>query len=247
MLKFFQKTPAAALPDLSILGIDLHSHLLPGIDDGAPDLKTALQLIRALHELGYRQIYTTPHVMSDFYPNGRRTILKKKEEVLNALEPLGLDLKFGAAAEYYLEPNFANMLKSEPLLTLPGNRVLVEMSFHRPYSELHRIIFDLQMKGYQPILAHPERYPYYNKAEDYETLKSIGCALQLNLLSLSGYYGKSVQTAAKTILNLGLVDFIGTDLHHARHVENLQEALSHEAIIDALQNHTFKNHLLQTD
>ncbi len=238
------KTPPSPLPDFSILGADLHSHLLPGIDDGAPDLETSLALIQQLQQLGFQRIFTTPHVMADIYPNSKNQILRKRDEVQDALDELGIDIEFGAAAEYYIDPNFAGMLKGEQLLTLPGNRVLVEMSFHQPYRNLHNILFDLQMKGYHPILAHPERYPYYRTADDYENLKAMGCALQINLLSLTGYYGKPVQSAAKTILGLGLADFLATDLHHARHAANLQQALSHEWVVKTLQATVFQNNLI---
>ncbi len=238
------KTPPSPLPDFSILGADLHSHLLPGIDDGAPDLETSLALIQQLQQLGFQRIFTTPHVMADIYPNSKNQILRKRDEVQDALDELGIDIEFGAAAEYYIDPNFAGMLKGEQLLTLPGNRVLVEMSFHQPYRNLHNILFDLQMKGYHPILAHPERYSYYRTADDYENLKAMGCALQINLLSLTGYYGKPVQSAAKTILGLGLADFLATDLHHARHAANLQQALSHEWVVKTLQATVFQNNLI---
>jgi len=244
MFNLFKKTPPPTMPDFSILGTDLHSHLLPGIDDGAPDLETSIDLIQALQNLGFRRIFTTPHVMADIYPNSRSLILRKRDEVQQALAELGMDVEFDAAAEYYLDPNFAGMLKGEHLLTLPGNRVLVEMSFYQAYRDLHRIIFDLQMKGYHPILAHPERYPYYRSGDDYENLKAMGCALQINLLSLTGYYGKPVQSAAKTILDLGLADFLATDLHHVRHAANLKQALSHELLVKALQEHTFQNQIL---
>ncbi len=241
MFNLFKKPSTSSLPDFSALGTDLHSHLLPGIDDGAPDLASSLELILALQQIGFRKLFTTPHVMSGFYPNTRDTILRKKEEVQEALSELGIDIEFGAAAEYYLDETFADLLKKEPLLTLPGNRVLVEMSFHQPYPDLHRVIFDMQMKGYQPILAHPERYPYFRSVEDYENLSTMGCALQLNLLSLTGYYGKPVQSAAKTILHAELADFLATDLHHVRHAELLQQALSHELVVKALQTMSFQN------
>ena len=244
MFNLFKKNPTPTLPDFSVLGADLHSHLLPGIDDGAPDLETSLALIAEMQALGFRKIFTTPHVMPGFYPNTRDLILRKRDEVQESLEELGMELEFGAAAEYYLDESFAALLRNETLLTLPGNRVLVEMSFHQPLPDLHRLIFDLQMKGYHPILAHPERYPFYRSAGDYENLKAMGCALQINLLSLAGYYGKPVQTAAKTILGLGLADFLATDLHHARHAENLRAALSHELVVSALRDNVFQNGML---
>jgi len=245
MFNLFKTSPPPTLPDFSILGTDLHSHLLPGIDDGAPDLETSLALIQELQTLGFQRIFTTPHVMSDIYPNSRNQILRKRDEVQEALDELGIEIEFDAAAEYYLDPNFAGMLKGERLLTLPGDRVLVEMSFYQPYRDLHRLLFDLQMKGYHPILAHPERYPYYRTAEDYENLKAMGCALQVNLLSLTGYYSKPIQSAAKTILDLGIADFLATDLHHTRHAENLRQALSHELVVKTLQASVFQNDLLK--
>lgn len=244
MFKLFSHPP---LPDFSQLDADLHSHLLPGIDDGAPDLNTSLELIQGLKNLGFRRIYTTPHVMSDIYPNTRSLILRKRDEVQEALEALGMEMTFDAAAEYYLDESFAHLLKTEALLSLPGNQVLVEMSFHRAFPDLHRIVFDLQMKGYRPILAHPERYPYYQTAEEFERLKSMGCALQINLLSLTGYYGKPAQSAAKTILQLGLADFLATDLHHARHAESLRKALSNELVVKTLKNYPFQNQHLDME
>ncbi len=245
MFNLFKAKPNQAILDFSRLGVDLHSHLLPGIDDGAPDLETSLNLIQGLQKLGFQRIFTTPHVMSDYYPNTRDLILRKQEEVQEAMEANGMDVAFGAAAEYYLDEHFVRLHQTEPLLTLPGNRVLIEMSFHRPYPDLHRVIFDLQMKGYLPILAHPERYPYYSQPDDYQNLKALGCSLQLNLLSLTGYYGRPIQAAAKTILGNGLADFLATDLHHDRHLSNLQTACSHELVVKTLQTQVFQNNLLK--
>jgi len=245
MFNFFKAKSNSETPDFSGLGTDLHSHLLPGIDDGAPDLETSLWLLKGLQDLGFQRVFTTPHVMSDYYPNTRDLILRKQAEVQEAMEALGIELEFGAAAEYYLDEHFVQLLQTEPLLTLPGNRVLIEMSFHRPYPDLHRVVFDLQMKGYQPILAHPERYPYYNRPEDYQNLKAIGCSLQINLLSITGYYGRPIQNAAKTILSEGLANFLATDLHHDRHLNNLQAARSHELVVKTLQTQSFQNNLLK--
>lgn len=240
MLQFFK--PTSALPDYSVLACDIHSHVLPGIDDGAPDLASALELVRGLRDLGFRQIFTTPHVMSDLYPNSRTLILRKRDELREALEEWGEgSVALDAAAEYFIDENFERLLKNELLLTLPDNHVLVEMSFHQAYPALHRVLFDLQMKGYRPILAHPERYPYYRSAEDFERLKALGCVFQLNLLSLTGYYGKSVQASAKTLLKCGCADFLASDLHHARHLESLQKALSHETVVAALTKNRFRN------
>lgn len=233
------------MPDFSGLGADMHSHLLPGIDDGAPDMETSLELIRSLVKLGYTRLYTTPHVMSELYPNTRDIIFQKRDAVLQAIENEAVKLeKFDAAAEYFIDENFVGLIKKEPLLTLPGNRVLVEMSTYQPYPALHQVLFDLQMKGYKPLLAHPERYRYYNSAEDFENLKLLGCEFQTNILSLSGYYNTAVQAAARTLLQHKLIDFLGTDLHHMRHLENLRQALSHKSLIQAVNDKPKNKELL---
>ena len=171
----------------------MHAHLLPGIDDGAPDMDTAMALIKSLTGMGYRRLYTTPHVMQEHYPNTREGILKKRDEVLQAIDNESIEIElFDAAAEYFIDETFVSLIKKEPLLTLPGNRVLVEMSFYQPFPELHRVLFDLQMKGYKPVLAHPERYRYFSTQEDFERIKQFGCEFQTNILSLTGYYNKLV-------------------------------------------------------
>jgi protein-tyrosine phosphatase len=242
--KFF-KNPDA-LPDFSALGVDIHSHLLPGIDDGAPDMETALQLIRGLLKLGYKRLYTTPHVIAELYPNTRDLILKKRDEVWQAIDAEGLELEyFDAAAEYMIDEQFVALMKREALLTLPGNRVLLEMVTYQPSLALHQVLFDLQMKGYKPVIAHPERYRYYSSAEDFENLKQLGCEFQTNILSLTGYYNKAIQANARTLLQHKLIDFLGTDLHHARHLENLTLALSHKSVIQALNNGLKNQALLQ--
>ncbi len=219
----------------------MHAHILPGIDDGAVDTETSLMLIRGLIDLGYKRLYATPHVMADLYPNTRDLILKKRDELFQAIDHAGIVLDcFGAAAEYMLDENFMALIGKEPLLTLPGNRVLVEMSSYQPSPALHQVLFDLQMKGYKPVLAHPERYRYYHSAEDFENLKQLGCEFQTNILSLTGHYNKAIQAAARILLKNKLIDFLGTDLHHARHLENLRNALSHKSVIEAT-SHNLKN------
>jgi tyrosine-protein phosphatase YwqE len=201
----------------------MHSHLLPGIDDGSPDIETSLQLIRSMMELGYTKFITTPHIMWDMYKNTSEIILGKLEIVRAAAKAEGLNVEINAAAEYFLDDYVAGLVKkNEPLLTVSGNMVLVEFSLANPSMSLKDILFDMQMQGYQPVIAHPERYIYleHNK-EFYEELKDIGCLFQLNLLSLGGYYGKSVNELAQYLIKKGHYDLIGTDLHHARHLEAL--------------------------
>jgi len=210
--------------DYSVLKTDIHSHLLPGIDDGAKDLETSLQLIRGMKELGYQKLITTPHIIWDMYRNTPAVINDNLELVQEAIKREGIEIEIHAAAEYFLDEHVEELLKTkEPLLTVSGNKVLVEFSMAFPSLNIKDILFDMQMHGYQPVIAHPERYIYLQQNKEfYRELKDIGCLFQLNLLALSGYYGRSVKDLAEYLLNNGFYDLVGTDLHHFRHLEELQ-------------------------
>ncbi|MBK8880528.1 MAG: hypothetical protein IPN74_19065 [Haliscomenobacter sp.] len=230
----FQKTPH--YPSYSVLGRDFHSHLLPGIDDGAKTMEDSLSLIRQMMELGFSQITTTPHINSEYYPNTREIILGKLEEVRAALREHQIPLELHAAAEYYLDDHFEGLLASgEPLLTVWDNFVLVEMSFFGAPPKLEEYIFRLRTKGYAPILAHPERYGFLHQDfGKYQRLKDLGCRFQLNILSLSGYYDRPVQQAAEKLVRLGMADYLCTDLHHQRHLDHLREALESKGVRKAM-------------
>lgn len=223
MFKLFSK-PSQSKPDYSMIGVDMHSHLLPGIDDGSPDMETSLKLIRGMMELGFTKFITTPHIMWDMYRNDRDIILAKLELVREAVQKEGLAVEINAAAEYFLDDHVAGLVKNnEPLLTVSGNLVLTEFSMAYPSHSLKDVLFDMQMQGYQPIIAHPERYIYLEQNKEfYEELKDIGCLFQLNILSLAGYYGKTVQELAQYLLKKGQYDLVGTDLHSFRHLDALQ-------------------------
>lgn len=232
-------------PDFSWLNADMHSHLLPAIDDGSTDIETSLELIKGFVDMGYKKIITTPHVLWGLYPNTTEIILKKTEEVRNALQGNGIHIEFRAAAEYFIDDHFAEELKKKhALLTLTGNMVLVEFSMLTPPLDLNEVLFEMQMQNYQPVLAHPERYTYLTrKKEVFDELKSAGCLFQLNLLSLSGYYGESVQSLAEMLLRKNYYDFAGTDLHHEKHLSALKRISSSQ--MKKLQDSgTIKNHLL---
>ena len=226
MFKFFSRSKtkeSSATADFSLLNTDMHSHLIPGVDDGARDIDSSLQLIRGMYELGYRKLITTPHIMGDMYKNTPEVILERLEWVRAAVKKEGLAIEINAAAEYFLDDYVASLLKdNEPLLKVSGNMVLVEFSMAYPSHSLKDILFEMQMQGYQPIIAHPERYIYleHNKGF-YEELKDIGCLFQLNILSLTTHYGKSVQELAHYLVKKNYYDLIGTDLHNLRNLEAL--------------------------
>lgn len=244
MRQFFSNLFSNPEPtDFSVLGTDMHSHLLPGLDDGVPSLDEALEVIEALGRLGYRRVITTPHVMSERYLNDSKTILEKAGEVKEAVRKAGIPVEFSAAAEYFIDDHFGELLEKDDLLPLDGSRlILVEMSFlHAPLS-LQKYMFDLQTRGYKPVLAHPERYPYYhNRLEEYKALKEMGCRFQVNMLSITGHYGLDIQQSAELLLRHKMVDFLGSDIHRARQAQTVRAALRSGHLEKTLRKYTFQN------
>jgi len=227
---------------LSFMETDIHSHLVPGIDDGVKDIATSLEFIEQLQEMGIKKIVTTPHIIMDRYPNSAATITPPFTQVKTALEEKGSDIAFSFAAEYYMDEQFEELIPSTPLLTLQNKLVLVEMSFMQAPPQLHQWLFALASHGYQPVLAHPERYGYYHaNISQYEQLKQQGCLLQLNLLSLTGYYGKHVQQAAEKLMAAGLPDLIGTDLHHEKHLHAIAGIAKNTKLRRVLDAYPFGN------
>ncbi|WP_129749374.1 CpsB/CapC family capsule biosynthesis tyrosine phosphatase [Flavobacterium beibuense] len=240
---FFSK-PKVALADLIPSDyVDIHSHLLPGIDDGAKDENDTLQLIDSLQGYGFSQFTATPHILPGVWNNTREGILKKEKSTLSFLKDNNISFPFKAAAEHLMDDTFVELFKSEQLLTLKENYVLVEMSYINPPINLYDILFELQVAGYKPVLAHPERYLFYHtKFDEYYKLKKAGCLFQLNLLSVTGYYGEGVLKTAERLLNEKLIDFTGSDTHHMRHAEAFKNKIpfkKHEPLIEALKNNAF--------
>jgi protein-tyrosine phosphatase len=202
----------------------MHSHLLPGIDDGAEDMKNSLELIKGMRELGYKKLITTPHIISDMYRNTPEIIKGKLAQVQEAVKNAGIDVEIKAAAEYFLDEYVEELLRNkEPLLTIKDNMVLTEFSMAYPPMNVKDVLFEMQMQGYQAIIAHPERYIYLERNKDfYSELRDAGCYFQLNLLSLGGHYGRSVVELAHYLLKNGFYNIVGTDLHHTGHLEGLQ-------------------------
>lgn len=231
----------AVKADFSFLGTDMHSHFIAGIDDGAQTLGDSVSLIRGMQEMGFKNIVTTPHIKFDHYPNTRETILNGLKEVRQALHENGVHIPVRAAAEYYIDDHFMQILEQEELLTIQGNELLVELSFMFEPLGLNEIMFKIQTKGYQPILAHPERYSFFHqKTEIFEQLKSRGVMLQLNTIALTGYYGKKVKDVAEELLLKGLYDYCGSDMHHPRHAETLNKVASLK-IFEELKRYPFRN------
>jgi tyrosine-protein phosphatase YwqE len=219
MLKWFSKKEEELEPlDFSILKTDIHSHFIPGIDDGSPDMETTISLIKEMQQLGFKKVITSPHVMSDFYQNTSETILSGLNKVRSELKAQSIPIEIEAAAEYYIDFEFEQKIGKEKFLTFGGNYILVELSFIEEPRNLFDIIFKLQLEGYKVVLAHPERYAYH-RMEDYNELKNRGVLLQMNLLSLIGYYSPQVQKKTEKLIEDNLVSFVGTDCHNMHHAE----------------------------
>ena len=242
MIHFFrQKNPYLIdlIPDNFV---DIHSHLLPGIDDGATSIEDTAHLIKGLENIGVKKFITTPHVMGEVWKNTSGEIKKKLSATIHELKIPNINERFKVAAEYMIDEEFRELFKKEQLLTLKENYVLVEMSYVSPSIQLYDILFELQTAGYQPIVAHPERYNFYHHSlDDYKKLKNIGCLFQLNMLSATGYYGEHVAKISNSLVKEGLIDFIGSDVHHTRHLEALYKKIvlkNYEYLTPVFQNNS---------
>ncbi|MDB5280378.1 MAG: hypothetical protein JWR61_5333 [Ferruginibacter sp.] len=243
MFDFFKSANKRTVYDTLPFTTDIHSHILPGIDDGSPDIDTSLQLVRGIYELGIRETVATPHVICDLYRNTPDTIHNALAQLTAACARNSMDIKITAAAEYMLDDYFVQLLKGPaPLLTIYNNIILTEQPFASPSPNVHRIAFEIVTSGYRPIMAHPERYHFYH--DDYSaygTLKDIGFLLQVNLLSLTGYYGKPVAKAARYLVENNLADLVGTDMHHTRHLDMLKDKKNLQTLNELLGKKKWNN------
>jgi tyrosine-protein phosphatase YwqE len=219
----YDDLPAPATANWGALGADMHSHFLPGIDDGAKNIDDSLLLLRTMADMGYKTIITTPHVMIDYYPNTTQTIQTALLAAQNVLKENNIDIQLRAAAEYYIDDYFTQLIEKEPLLTIHKNEVLVEFSMLYEPPMLGQALFSMQTNGYKPIIAHPERYMFFHRdLSKYSELKDRGCLLQLNMLSIAGYYGQNIKNVAEQLLAKGLYDYCGSDAHHEKHLAVLR-------------------------
>ncbi len=242
----YDHLPLPETPDWSVLGADMHSHFLPGIDDGAKDINDSLLLLKTMAELGYKTIITTPHIFVDYHPNTTETIGAALAITQQAIKENNIDITLRAAAEYYLDDYFSQLMDKEPLLAIYNNEVLVEFSMMFEPPDLAQTLFKMQTSGYKPIIAHPERYQFFHRNLDkYRELKDRGCLLQLNMLSIAGYYGAAVKTVAEQLLEKGMYDYCGSDAHHEKHLSVLR-AMACSRDYYKFANYPFLNSRLST-
>lgn len=237
MFSIFKKRNSVR--NIEWLSVDIHSHVLPGLDDGSPDVEESIKLINGLTELGYAKIYATPHIFTELYPNSPDTILPALTETQSAIKSANIPVELGAAAEYMLDDTF---LITEHLLTLPGKYVLIEMSYLTESPNMEQVTEDLMSQGYKVILAHPERYLYYHSNKSrLQRFKEMGVFFQLNLLAVTGNYGKSVKSSADYLLDKKLYDFASSDLHHDKHLAALTEVVLDGSLYSKLGGYPFLN------
>ncbi|SDC78206.1 tyrosine-protein phosphatase [Pedobacter soli] len=237
MFSFFNKKNK--ITDISWLGVDIHSHILPGIDDGSPDVETSVRFVKALSELGFEQLIATPHILKELYPNTKESIRIAKEGLQNALNKANVTTKLSTGAEYMVDQDFT---LDQALCPLDQKHLLIEMSYLSESPGISQTIFDIEIKGFKPILAHPERYTFYFRDRSrLKRFKEKGCLLQLNLLSVLGYYGKDVKQLAEVLLKEKMYDLAGTDLHHDKHLNVLRESILSGKLYDIIGCYNFKN------
>ncbi len=231
--------------NLAAIGTDMHSHLIPGIDDGVATMNQSIALIREMYDLGYSKIITTPHIQGEVYKNTPEIILAGLEEVRKAIKAEGINVQLEAAAEYLLDDQFTEKFQANNLLTFGDKHILVEMSYFSPHPNLFNFIFDLQIEGYKVILAHPERYSYwFNNFKKYEELKDRGVFFQLNAISLGGYYDVKVKKVAEKLVDANMIDFLGTDMHNASYMKGLEDVRFEKYLDKILSSGKIMNRIL---
>lgn len=224
---FGSKQPALGPADLSVLGCDVHSHFIPGIDDGAQTLEQSIELLTAMRELGYRKVITTPHSMADGYRNPPEKILGGLEKLRAEVRRVGLDMEVDAAAEYYLDHELEQRVLSGEVLTFGDRLLLFELPFISEPAILLSVVFQMQTQGYRPVLAHPERYSFwYTDFSKLEQLKERGVLFQLNMVALTGAYGPQARQVAERMIDAGYYELLGSDCHNMNHVQAIHHTLT---------------------
>ena len=240
MFDFFRNSSRSA--DLIMPKVDFHSHLLPGLDDGVTSYEESLEILKKFEEQGYQKVITTPHIMGDFYKNTSSTINASLKELKSFIKGK-CRIEIDAAAEYYLDEGFIEILNGkDQILTIGDKYILFETSFMAEPVYLREAIFKMQSLGLKPILAHPERYIYLQENPDLMSdLFDRGVFFQLNINSLIGYYSKAVQKQAQRMIKEGKFHFLGSDCHNLSHLEVTFEAMRSRAFAKAMEQDVQNN------
>lgn len=206
----FNKKPTLSGSGLFEGLTDCHSHILPGVDDGIKTAADSLAVLSCFERLGVKEVWLTPHIMEDV-PNSPADLRRRFDELCAMYSgPVKLNL----AAEHMLDALFMERLAADDVLPFghDGRYLLVETSYAMAPSGLEAMLDDIRHKGYYPLLAHPERYIYMDEAQ-YKRLKGSGVYFQSNITSFVGAFGKGARKKAEWLLQKGMTDALGSDLH----------------------------------
>ncbi len=223
--------------DLSLLHTDVHSHLIPGIDDGSPDMATSLAMLRELERLGYKKIITTPHIKAEIYETDVNDLEAMCDKLRSAAKAEGIGLEIEVGAEHLLDEGIRQRLKDNLFKTFCGKHLLIELPFLEAPMGFKDYLFELQLAGYKLILAHPERYLYWSKDFDkFIELHDQGILFQVNIASFSGYYGEPSLRLAKKFADNDMIELLGTDVHGQKHIEAIERALTNPTLDELIHS-----------
>ena len=242
IFSFFKKKEYKRGP---LLTTDLHSHLIPGIDDGSQNMEESITLLQGLEALGYKKVITTPHIMVDAYRNTPQIIKSGLDDLRKRATEEGIQIEIEAGAEYYLDEGLSDHLKSADVMSISNKYLLFETSYISKPMQMEEMIFEISSAGYIPLLAHPERYRYIREPKkEFERFKELGVLFQVNLNSFGGHYGKSAKSNAEYLSRHGMIDFLGSDVHHKKQVESLHNVFYSEVYKEIFKNNTIRNGVL---
>jgi len=212
--------------DIIKLEVDIHSHIIPSIDDGAKDIEESIKLLKELETIGYKKVITTPHIMSDAYKNSATNIYEGLRILQDKMAQEDISLELDVGAEYYLDDGFYDRLKDEHVMSINQKYLLFETSYMSKPMLLEDMIYAISTAGHIPLMAHPERYRYIkNPIEEYKRFKDLGVMFQVNINSFGGYYGQDAKNKALFLSDAGMIDFLGSDVHHIKQLKMLNDVI----------------------
>lgn len=231
--------------DVSNIKVDIHAHYLPGIDDGSASMEESLEMLRRMKAHGFSKVICTPHVMAEHFTNSTEVIKSGQKALQEASRAAGIDIEIGASAEYNFDRELLKRLEENDILSFKGGDyeyLLFELSYFNEPMGLEDLIFKIKQAGYVPVLAHPERYPYYGgNLEQYKRLKALGVLFQLNINSLAGLYSSGARQVAAWLIDNEMIEFVGSDAHKTEHCDLLKDAFMEEKMHQLVESGKLMN------
>lgn len=249
MFEFLFRNTKRPRPIFEALGTDMHCHLLPMVDDGSKALEETLLCLQTLKDVGYKRVFLTPHFQPPRFPNREDDIVRRYEELKRQVDQAGIGIELaGIGGEYRLDPDFIERNQGVRFLSIDADSsmdkgyMLVELSLQHRFPGMIEVISELQQQGYVVVMAHPERYPYLNMSgSSMERLKEMGVLMQVNVLSLDGFYGDVVRRKGEELISRGWVEMLGTDAHNQLYAQALVRASNNHKIERIISKNNFLN------